>query len=137
MFEDRGLGVSAQILHFVPVNEAPNRIRELRMQAKLSQEALGHLIGVTKVTISDLERGNMMLTVDYMRRIGRALDVAPADLLPESDNPNGLSLDERRLIEQLRHATPEQRDQVKKVADVIAPFQEAPTIKPFRSSKRA
>ncbi|MED5545644.1 MAG: helix-turn-helix transcriptional regulator [Pseudomonadota bacterium] len=105
------------------MDEAPNRIRELRMQAKpkLSQEALGNLIGVTKVTISDLERGNMMLTVDYMRRIARALGVLPADLLNQSDNPSALTTDERDFIERLRAATPEQRDQLLRVADVIAP----------------
>ncbi|QVM82955.1 helix-turn-helix domain-containing protein [Novosphingobium decolorationis] len=105
------------------MDEAPNRIRELRMQAapKLSQEALGNLIGVSKVTISDLERGNMMLTVDYMRRIARALGVLPADLLNQADNPGGLSVDERSFIERLRSATPEQRDQLLRVADVIAP----------------
>lgn len=113
----------AEILQFVPVNEAPNRIRELRMQKnpKLSQEALGNMIGVTKVTISDLERGKMVLTIDYMRRIASALDVLPADLLPLSDNPDALTSDERELIRQLRSATPEQREQLRQVANVIAP----------------
>lgn len=115
--------MSADILQFVPVTEAPNRIRELRMAAGISQEVLGDRIGVSKMTISDLERGKMRLDTDYMRRLSVALDVAPADLLSRDDNPDALSAEERRLIAQLRAASDEQRDQVHKVADVIAPFQ--------------
>lgn len=113
----------AEIYQFVPVNEAPNRIRELRMQAtpKLSQEALGGMIGVSKVTISDLERGAMALTVDYMRRIANALGVRPADILRLEDNPDALSSEEREFLAQLRAASPEQREQLRRVADVIAP----------------
>lgn len=117
--------MSADILQFVPVSEAPNRIRELRMAHKpkrLSQEALGNLIGTSKMTISDLEKGNMALTQDYMRRIANALGVMPADLLPVTDNPDSLTAEERKLIAQLRAATDEQREQVHKVADVIAPY---------------
>ena len=114
--------MSAEILHFFGVLDAPNRIRELRLAAGLSQQALGDRVGVSKVTVSDLERGNMKLDTEYMRRFALALDVLPADLLPLSDNPVALSPDERRLIEQLREASEEQRDQVRKVADVIAPW---------------
>ena len=104
------------------MDDMPNRIRELRQELGLSQEALGNRIGVTKVTISDLERGKMRLDVDYMRRIAHALDVELADLLPTSDNPGALSADERKLIDRLREATPDLREQVHKVADVILPF---------------
>lgn len=128
----------ADVLHFGGMHDAPNRIRELRLEAGLSQQALGDAVGTSKMTISDLERGSMQLTVDYMRRIALALGVVPADLLPPSDNPGGLSIEERELIERLRAATPEQREQLHKVADVIAPFQgpEAPTdrLRPRRAA---
>lgn len=114
--------MSAEVLHFFRVIDAPNRIRELRMAAGCTQQALGDRIGVSKVTISELERGRMKLDTDYMRRIAAALDVLPADLLPLSDNPYGLSADERELIERLRAASEDQRDQVHKVADVLIPF---------------
>lgn len=114
--------MSAEILHFVGVNDAPNRIRELRMAAGRSQQWLGDRIGVSKVTISDLERGQMRFDTDYMRRIAMALDVMPADLLSLADNPDGLTADERRMIDKLRHATPEQRDQLQRVTDVIVPW---------------
>lgn len=128
----------ADVLHFSGMNDAPNRIRELRLEAGLSQQALGDAVGTSKMTISDLERGSMQLTQDYMRRIAQALGVVPADLLPAQDNPEGLSIEERELIERLRLATPEQREQVHRVADVIAPFQgpEAPSsrLRPKRAA---
>lgn len=104
------------------MDEAPNRIRELRLEAGISQQSLGDAIGTSKMTVSDLERGRMRLDLDYMRRIARALNVAAADLLPLDDNPAALSVEERRLIEQYRAASTEQRDQLARVAEVIAPM---------------
>lgn len=130
--------MSADILHFGAMDEAPNRIRELRLEAGLSQQALGDAINVSKMTISDLERGRMVLTLDYMRRIARALGVATVDVLPREDHPDALSVDERQLIDQYRSASEEQKDQLQKVADVLTPFRHEPyrpQLKPRR--KRA
>lgn len=114
--------MSAEILHFFSMIEAPNRIRELRMQAKLSQQALGDAIGVSKVTISDLERGTMHLTVDYMRRLAPPLNVDPADILSRSDNPLSLTPTERDLLERFRSADEQQQDQLHRVAEALIPY---------------
>lgn len=127
--------MSADILHFGAMEQAPNRIRELRLAAGLSQQSLGDDMGVSKMTISDLERGRMVLTLDYMRRIARALGVKTADILPVEDNPEALSLEERQLIDQYRAANEEQREQLQKVADVLTPFRHTayqPVTKPRR-----
>lgn len=116
--------MSAVILHFVAVSDLPNRIRELRTQTtpKLSQQALANKVGVSKVTISDLERGEMALTLDYMQRIAHALGVMPADLLRKEDNPDALSAEERQLIERMRSADKDQLTQFRGVADVLLPL---------------
>ncbi len=114
--------MSADILHFIPMMGAPNRIRELRMLAGLSQQTVADRVGVSKVTISDLERGNMRLDVEYMKRIAAALNVTPADLLPLEANPWALSDDERAIIERYRNGNEEQRQQVQRMADVIIPW---------------
>ena len=93
---------------------------------KLSQQRIADAIGVSKVTISDLERGEMQLTLDYMRRIAEVLGVTPTDLMPRSLNPDALSAEERALIDHLRTASDEQREQLLRVADVIVPFRGAP-----------
>lgn len=83
---------------------APNRIRELRLAAGISQEELGGRIGVHKVSISDLERGKVELTLTYMRRIAKALGVSPADLLLDADNPDRLGEAEHEMVVAFREA---------------------------------
>lgn len=114
--------MSADILHFSSMDEAPNRIRELRLAAGLSQQALGEAMGISKMTVSDLERGKIRLDIDYMRRVARALGVATTDVLPLEDNDAGLSFDERQWLEQYRAASPELREQLQKIADAVMPF---------------
>jgi transcriptional regulator with XRE-family HTH domain len=125
----------ADILHFTAMDEAPNRIRELRLEAGLSQQALGDKVGVSKMTISDLERGEMRLDLDYMRRIAYALGVLPADLMPARDNPLALSIHEHRLVEQYRTGDENQREQLHKVADVLIPFRHEPVAPPPRRQR--
>lgn len=114
--------MSAKILHLLPMDQAPNRIREVRMRAGKSQQALADAIGVSKMTISDLERGNVRLDVEYMKKIARYFGIDPADLLSEEDNPWALSEEERELIERYRSASDAQREQVQRVAEVIVPW---------------
>jgi transcriptional regulator with XRE-family HTH domain len=104
------------------MEEAPNRIRELRLAAGLSQQAIADRINVSKVTISDLERGKMRLDVEYMRRIADALGCLPADLLPAKDNPWSLSEEERLLIDRYRQADHAAQEQLQRVAGVLLPF---------------
>lgn len=109
----------------------PNRIRELRLARDWSQQTLADLVGVSKVTISDLERGKMALTVDYMRRIADGLstsgdDVMSADLLPIEDNPRAAHTErERALLEHYRGADDVQRELIERVAEPAASFRPA------------
>jgi transcriptional regulator with XRE-family HTH domain len=100
----------------------PNRIRELRLERTWSQDTLALAVGCSKVQISDLERGKVQLTVEWMRRIAPALGVTPADLLSVQDNPLLLSDTERDFIARLRSATPEQREYVGRVTDALIPY---------------
>lgn len=114
--------MSAEILHFQSMDEAPNRIRELRLAQGWSQQRLADAVGVTKMTVSDLERGVMQLTQHYMRRVAEALGHNPADLLPASDNPYHLSSEERALIDRMRAAEDREREQLHQLADVVIPW---------------
>jgi transcriptional regulator with XRE-family HTH domain len=58
-----------------------NRIAKLREQRGLSQADLAKKIRTSQPQIQRLEAGERQLTEDWMRRIARALDVEPADLL--------------------------------------------------------
>lgn len=115
--------------------EDANRIRELRLARSWSQQRLADLIHVSKVTISDLERGKMALTVDYMRRIADALSssgdpVAPADLLTTEDNPYLPRSDqERALLDHYRSADDVQREIIDRVAEPAAKYRSPPSHK--------
>lgn len=114
--------MSAEILHFFRVTDAPNRLRELRLAKGWSQQRLADAIGVSKVTISDLERGGMQLTLDYMRRLAVPLGCTAAELLAPTDNPYLLSDEERAMIDRMRSAAAPEREQLRKLADVVIPW---------------
>lgn len=61
----------------------PNRIRELRQQAKLTMDQLAERVGTSNQQISKLELGKAKLTVEWMRRLAPALGCAPVDLMME------------------------------------------------------
>jgi transcriptional regulator with XRE-family HTH domain len=98
------------------------------MARKLSQQWVADRVGVSKVTISDLERGEMRLDVEYMKRIAAALSapsfepVTPADLLPHIAHPWALNQNERDLIERYRMSPPETQEQVHRVAEALMPY---------------
>jgi transcriptional regulator with XRE-family HTH domain len=104
------------------MDKAPNRIRELRLALHWSQQTLAEKVGVTKMTISDLERGQMQLTQQYMRRLAEVLECTTADILPACDYPYRLSDEERDMIDRMRAAKAEEREQLTKLADVVLPW---------------
>lgn len=61
-----------------------NRIRELFEAKGLTAEDLADRVGTSATQIRRLANGSRRLTEDWMRRIARALDVRPADLLREA-----------------------------------------------------
>ena len=99
------------------MDQAPNRIRAIRMAAGLSQQALADQVGVSKVTISSLEVGRMQLTLDYMKRISRVFGLTPVDLLLEEEQSAFLREEEMELIRAYRAAGPLQRDMINRVAE--------------------
>ncbi|WP_282608896.1 helix-turn-helix domain-containing protein [Pelagibius sp. Alg239-R121] len=58
-----------------------NRIKELRRRQGLTQDGLGKLVGTGRSQIVKLERGERRLTVEWMRRLARALECHPAELI--------------------------------------------------------
>lgn len=64
---------------------APNRIKELRTARGLSLSDLEDRCGVSRNSINLIENGDAELTLDKMRRIGKALGVSPSALLNEDD----------------------------------------------------
>lgn len=112
----------AQVFHLLPMDQAPNRIRQLRLARALTQTALGNLIGVSKVTVQALEVGRIQLSLDYMKRIGSAFGLPPVDLLHETEQNQFLRDEEMALVRAYRAAGPLQREMIHRVAEQRAPL---------------
>lgn len=59
-----------------------NRIGILRRAKRMSQAELAAAIGTTRSQINRLEHGDRRLSLDWMTRIARGLDVKMSELLP-------------------------------------------------------
>lgn len=59
------------------------RIQKARKAAGLSQTALGERLGVIQSVVSDWERGKLESWRDHLPELSRALNVSPADIMPE------------------------------------------------------
>lgn len=53
------------------------RLRRLRLDRKLSQEALGDIAGLDRTYISSCERGHRNVSLENIYRLSEALGVAP------------------------------------------------------------
>ncbi len=66
-----------------------NRLKEFRLRADLSMQALALRVGTTAPQISKLEKGERRMTVDWMTRLAAALGIEPKELLPLETRPSG------------------------------------------------
>ncbi|WP_405676823.1 helix-turn-helix domain-containing protein [Streptomyces sp. NBC_01511] len=62
-------------------------IREARVAAKLSQEALAERVERDRQTVNRIENGVVATRVDTLIRIARALDMPLAELVREEPRP--------------------------------------------------
>lgn len=119
--------MSAILLQFPDMNAPPNRIRELRSLAGMSQQELADLVGCSKMQISGLERGRPQLDVLWMQRLAAPLGVNPGDLLNPADNPAAqISREEAHLLDLFRNAPAELRDQLLRVSEALTGFRDEP-----------
>lgn len=66
------------------MSNLPNRVREFRKARGMTLEQLADAANTTPAQVSRLERGVQKLTVDWLKRLGAALDATPADLIEPS-----------------------------------------------------
>jgi transcriptional regulator with XRE-family HTH domain len=59
-----------------------DRLRRVRLNKGLSQEALADAAGLHRTHISLIERGRRSVRLETLERLARALGVQPAELLP-------------------------------------------------------
>lgn len=64
------------------------RIRQVRKLRQLTLQELADMVGTTPQTIQRLETNNMTVSVDWLERIGSALNICPATLLTSYAAPS-------------------------------------------------
>ena len=110
--------------HEVAVHFA-ERLRELRIQAEMTQAELAHRAGVTVETVARIERvlrgrasANANPSLDTTARIASALGVEIVDLLAPSSKKQRM-VEGDRLAMLLRSATPTTRHLIVCVAETL------------------
>jgi transcriptional regulator with XRE-family HTH domain len=121
------------------LENAPNRIRELRMARGWSLRELAERAGTTSESqISRFETGERPVDMPWLQRIARALDLPVGDLLNPEDNPNAAMDDrERAVLESMRRGE-EIAGPVLRVAESLSQYRAEPAqAEPEAPRKRA
>jgi transcriptional regulator with XRE-family HTH domain len=99
------------------------RLRDLRIQKKLSQAELGHLVGVQATHIGRYERGESKPSAKYLKLLADSLDVS-ADYLYDGIEEDAAVADlkDKELVEMFKKLDTlsiEEKDLVKKFIDLV------------------
>ena len=70
-------------------NMRGDRLRKLRQEKRLTQEQLGKIIHVSKVSISGYENGERSPDTENLTKLANYFDVTTDYLLGRTDNPKG------------------------------------------------
>ena len=60
------------------------RIRELRQSKRLLQEELARKAGLSASALSNFEQGRRRISLEWLRKISKVLNVPVSDLIPDS-----------------------------------------------------
>jgi len=95
------------------------RIKEARLNKKITQEILAEKIDVSVAYISRIERGSSAINLKRLSEICSILEVSEGDILngASSDSPSYLS---EAFSDLIKNCPPEKTDLIYKVARVIA-----------------
>jgi transcriptional regulator with XRE-family HTH domain len=66
------------------------RLRELRLERNLTQDALAQIVATSKPFISDMERGVKVPSLTMILRLAKALDCSTCDLVETFDRIGGV-----------------------------------------------
>lgn len=94
----------------------PTFFREWRQKHGLTQEQAADRLGLTQPHLSKIERGKSHYGQEFLENAAIAYDCEPADLLIRNPlQPDAVW----SILDNLRKASPDQRDQFARVADAL------------------
>lgn len=103
--------------------EVGQRIRTMRQKKGMLQEELARKAGLSPSALSNFEQGRRRTSLDWLRKIGKALGVPVSDLIPESRvrKPLAENQEEEKLLVLWRKLrTAEIQDQLLEVIELTA-----------------
>lgn len=59
------------------------KLRQKRRQVDITQQELADLVGVTRIYISMIERGETSITLEKVYRLAKALNCTLSEILPQ------------------------------------------------------
>ena len=65
--------------------ELGNHLRRARKSANLSQQSLADRVGLSRTSITNIERGRQRIPIHMLYMLANAVGVNPSDLLPDKD----------------------------------------------------
>ncbi|MCM1182221.1 MAG: helix-turn-helix transcriptional regulator [Roseburia sp.] len=66
-----------------------NRLKEYRARLNVNQQEMGKLVGVSRQTISQIERGDYSPSVSLALKLAKVLDVQVEDIFTYEEEVNG------------------------------------------------
>ena len=101
------------------------RLRERRMELKMSQSELARALGVTAAAVSNYESGQNAVREDILLKLFRVLDIDPNYLYQDSITPRGFtcSIDEKSLVGKYRALNTIGRQTLHSMADSLLAYQ--------------
>ena len=95
------------------------KISKLKKLKKLSQVELANITGISRDAISKYERGDVLPSVEYAKRIADALGVSLDYLVSDSDQEEVLDNDTVKRIKEIQNLPNIEKDKVFSVIDAL------------------
>ncbi|MDI6711109.1 MAG: helix-turn-helix transcriptional regulator [Thermoanaerobacterales bacterium] len=105
-----------------------SRLRQLRLKAGLSGNALAQRAGVGQSTVSEIESGRTTPSFHVLRKLCRAMDITLGDFFaPDRTAREPLSAELRRLLEMARRLDEKELDTVMLLVGAMVKQKETPS----------
>ena len=95
------------------------KIRNRRLELKMTMEDLGRAVGVQRSAINKYEKGSVDITSSKLSAIANALGVTPVSLLCDEDDDAPKTMEARIISAGIDKMSPDRREQALKVLQTI------------------
>ena len=95
------------------------KITKLKKLKKMSQVELAEKTGISRDAISKYERGDVLPSVEYAKRIAEALGVSLDYLVSDSEQDEALDNEAVKRIKDIQNLPKQEKDKVLSVLDAL------------------